>query len=175
MRVSLNVNRHAKNYARAAASTGVVPYSRQDLTKRWMGRIQAKAKDTHSQETLMKLSSLIDYYNKPAQVYKEYLDWSYWKQNVRTEGVVDKIKEKFDEFKTHAYNVDAIAQRSAINSENFDNYGLYLKWNYHLWMTQYLENIKTINGMQALGDMSYVARKLKEIMKYFNRLFSFSF
>ena len=44
-------------------------------------------------------------------------------------------------------------------SENFDNYGLYLKWNYNLWMTQYLENVKTINGLEALGDMSYVARK----------------
>jgi hypothetical protein len=68
MRVSLNAINHAKKYAR---STGVVPYTRQDLTKKWMGRIQAKAKDSHSQETYMKLSSLIDYYNKPAPVYKE--------------------------------------------------------------------------------------------------------
>ncbi len=78
---------------------------------------------------------------------------------MRTEGIVDKIREKFDEFKTYSYNIDAIAQRSAINSDDFDDYGLYLQWNYSLWMQQYLENIKTLNGMEAMGDMSFVGRK----------------
>jgi hypothetical protein len=67
----MNVSRQAKKYARSTASTSVVPFARHDLTKRWMGRIQAKAKDMHSQETLMKLGSLIDYYNKPAETYKD--------------------------------------------------------------------------------------------------------
>ncbi len=71
MRASLNVLRSAKNFARAPAQGQVVPYARQDLTKRWMGRISAKAKDTASQESLMKLSSIIDYYNKPADSFKE--------------------------------------------------------------------------------------------------------
>lgn len=71
---------------------------------------------------------------------------------------MDKVKDKYEEFKTHSYNIDAIAQRSAINSENYDDYSLFLQWNYHLWMQQYLENIQTLNGMQALGDMDYVSR-----------------
>ena len=71
MRVSLNAIKHANKLARSSGASAVVPYTRQDLTKRWMGRIQAKAKDSHSQETYMKLNSLIDYYNKPAQNYKE--------------------------------------------------------------------------------------------------------
>ena len=78
---------------------------------------------------------------------------------MRTENIVEKIREKFDEFKTYSYNIDAIAQRSAINSEDYDDYGLYLQWNYSLWMQQYLENIKTLNGMEAMGDMSFVGRK----------------
>jgi hypothetical protein len=73
MRVSLNCIKAANRFARAPASTQVVPFARQDLTKRWMGRIQAKARDTQSQESLMKLSSLIDYYNKPAESYKEVI------------------------------------------------------------------------------------------------------
>ena len=71
MRVSLNALKHSKKFARGPATTSVVPFARQDLTKKWMGRIQIKAKDTASQESLMKLSSLIDYYNKPAEFYKE--------------------------------------------------------------------------------------------------------
>ena len=73
MRANLNVFRSAKNFARGPAQTQIVPYTRQDLTKKWMGRISAKAKDTASQESLMKLSSLIDYYNKPADSYQEVI------------------------------------------------------------------------------------------------------
>ncbi len=75
MRARLNVLNTAKNFARAPAQNQVVPFARQDLTKRWMGRIGAKAKDTASQESLMKLSSLIDYYNKPAEQFKEVISF----------------------------------------------------------------------------------------------------
>ena len=72
MRASLNVFRTAKSFARGpAVQNQVVPFARQDLTKKWMGRLNSKAKDTTSQESLMKLSSLIDYYNKPAETFKE--------------------------------------------------------------------------------------------------------
>lgn len=77
MRTSLNIFRTSKNFARGpAANNQVVPFARQDLTKKWMGRIGAKARDTTSQESLMKLSSIIDYYNKPADTYKEVLYYS---------------------------------------------------------------------------------------------------
>ena len=71
MRVSLNTLKSSKKYARGPASTSVVPFARQDLTKKWMGHIQSKARDTTSQESLMKLSSLIDFYNRPADSFKE--------------------------------------------------------------------------------------------------------
>lgn len=71
MRTSINATKHMRNYARASPATSVVVHSRQDLTRRWMGRIQAKAKDSSAQENLMKLSSLIDFYNKPSQNFKD--------------------------------------------------------------------------------------------------------
>jgi hypothetical protein len=71
MRVCSNVHKTGKKYARAAGSTAVVPFARQDLTKRWLGRIQSKANDSHSQEGYMKLSALIDYYNRPADSLKQ--------------------------------------------------------------------------------------------------------
>lgn len=71
MRVSRNVLKHSMNLSRSTATGAVVPFARQDLTKKWIGRIQAKARDSRSQESVMKLSSLIDYYNKPAEVQKE--------------------------------------------------------------------------------------------------------
>ena len=36
-----------------------------------MQRVQSKVNDSHSQEAFTKLSSLIDFYNKPANEFKE--------------------------------------------------------------------------------------------------------
>lgn len=38
-----------------------------------MNRVQSKVKDTNSQEAFFKLSSLIDYYNKAPQYFKEVI------------------------------------------------------------------------------------------------------
>jgi hypothetical protein len=61
-----------------------------DLTRKWIHRIQTKVKDAASSEAFSKISSLIDFYNKPPAQYKEDIDWNYWKDNIRTEGVVDR-------------------------------------------------------------------------------------
>jgi hypothetical protein len=87
-----------------------------------MNRIQNKVKDSASQEAYLKLTSLIDFYNKPVEAVKDNVDWKYWDENIRSSGLVNKIKSKFDEFKTYSYNIDSVAQRSSINSEVFDQY-----------------------------------------------------
>jgi hypothetical protein len=61
-----------------------------DLTKKWTNRIHAKIKDGAAAEAFSKVSALVDYYNKPPQQYKEDIDWKYWEDNIRTEGVVTK-------------------------------------------------------------------------------------
>ena len=41
-----------------------------------MQRVQNKVNDQNSQEAFGKLSSLIDFYNKPANDFKEDLNWN---------------------------------------------------------------------------------------------------
>lgn len=55
------------------------------------------------------------------------------------------------------YNIDSIASKSAIISEKYNNYGLFLKWNHDLWLRQYLENLESLNGAEALGDISMLS------------------
>jgi hypothetical protein len=43
------------------------------LSKKWSARIQSKVKDGQSQEAFMKLSSLMDYYNRPAEDFKDVI------------------------------------------------------------------------------------------------------
>ena len=55
-------------------------------------------------------------------LFTQNIDWKYWEENVRTSGLVTKIKSKFDEYKTYNYHIDSIAQRSSLNSEIYDQY-----------------------------------------------------
>jgi hypothetical protein len=80
-----------------------------DLTKKWIQRIQNKVKDAASSEAYGKISSLIDYYNKPPAQYKEDIDWSYWKDNIRTEGVVEKYSYYLnEESKINSMNINLL-------------------------------------------------------------------
>ena len=87
-----------------------------------MQRVQTKVNDSNSQEAFGKLSSLIDFYNKPANDFKEDLNWNYWGENIRTAGLVDKVKAKYEQFAEQEYNIDHIAEKSTANSESFENY-----------------------------------------------------
>ena len=87
-----------------------------------MQRVQNKVNDQNSQEAFGKLSSLIDFYNKPANDFKEDLNWGYWGENIRTSGLVDKVKSKYEQFQEQEYNIDHIAETSTANSESFENY-----------------------------------------------------
>jgi len=159
MRSSFRKYNLLKQMTRSTESKSLVVGSqRQDLTKKWIQRIQAKVKDAASTESFSKISSLIDYYNKPASAFKEEINWDYWKENIRTDGVVGKLKDKYEHYKsTQNYNIDSIAQKSVINSEKYETHELLLEWNYNLWMNNYIENISTLIDADHLGDISYVS------------------
>jgi len=82
MRTSSNILKSLNSTSRTGAGQ-VVAYNSKikplrfliylgpDLTRKWISRVQAKVKDTNSQDAFYKLSSLIDHYNKPAQSFKE--------------------------------------------------------------------------------------------------------
>lgn len=151
--------------SRRTFSSAVVPHSsKQDLTKKWLNRIQSKARDQWGQESYSKLSSLVDYYTKPPQDYKENIDWEYWSSNIRSSGVVEKIRNIYNDFKNYDYNVDQLAARSAVNSNKYDEYGLLLRYNHDLWMTQYMENLTALHGALELGDIRYIHEQ--ELFQY---------
>lgn len=145
------------NYAKKVSKSGaVVNYTRPDLTKKWLYRVQQKAHDGLGQEGSAKLSSLIDYFTQGSNQKLDEINWNYWKQNIRTEGLVEKLKEKNQELDKHSYNIDTLAAKSAISSTKYENYGLFLKYNYAIWMKQYTDNLDTMYGVLSLGDIQMV-------------------
>lgn len=136
----------------------LTPYSRPDLTQKWLHRIQSKAQDQQGLEASNKLSSLVDYYSKNSGETNQKIDWDYWSQNIRTSGLVDKIKEKNESIEKQQYNIDTLAAKSAITSEKYENYGLFLKYNHALYMHQYSNNLKALYGYLNIGDVTMLSR-----------------
>lgn len=155
-----------KNYK--MFSTSVVNYTREDLTKLWILRVQDKANDSAAQESVSNLSSLIDYYMKKAEDSSTNklldIDWDSWKKEIRTPDVVDSLKNKLEEAKTQSYNVEGLASKAAITNDKFDHVGLYLKYNHDLYMRHYTETLEGLYSTLSLGDMSYVP--INELVEY---------
>jgi hypothetical protein len=155
MKATSKLFKFAKKTSRSGA---VVNYTRPDLTNKWLWRIQQKAGDSQGVESASKLSSLVDFYAKKVDMSANSIDWAFWKQNIRTEGVVEKIEEKNKELSGETYNVDALAARSAHTSEKYENYSLFLKYNHDLWRRQYTDNLDALYGLISIGDPSMTAQ-----------------
>ena len=134
----------------------VINYTRQDLTRKWLHRIQTKSKDQLSTESFAKLSSLVDYYSKSTSSTESPINWEQWKSQIRTEGIVDKLKAKNEELQAQTYNVESLASSSAHNTDQYDKYGLLLRYNYELHMRQYSNNLKALYGLTSIGDLTLI-------------------
>lgn len=138
-------------------TTAVTNYTRPDLTSKWMKRIQGKAKDAYGQDTVNKLSALVDFYSRPADSKNSKIDWDSWKKEIRSEGIVDKLKSKNEELANHTYNVDDLASKSAVVSDKYDKYGLLLKYNFALWNDSFKRNLNALYGSLHLGDLNMIS------------------
>lgn len=154
MRSTVNIFKHLKSQARNGA---VVNYTRQDLTQKWLNRVQVKATNSASQDAYSKLSSLVDYFTKPSEKFNDKLDWEFWRKNIRTTGVVDKLEAKVESLKDQAYNAENLASKSAVTSEKHETYGLFLKYNHDLWMKHYVDNLENMYGILHLGDIDMIS------------------
>ena len=161
------LNKNTLNYSKFSFSS-LVNYTREDLTRKWLTRVQSKANDPASQESVTKLSSLIDFYTKKAENVSEdknlQINWDEWRKEIRTPGIVDKLQHKLEEAKTQKYNVDSLASKAALTSDKYDHVGLFLRYNHDLYMNYYTETLEALYSTLSLGDMSMVSNA--ELMEY---------
>lgn len=155
---------------KTSKSSSLVNYTRQDLNQKWLNRIQTKATDSLGQEGYSKLSSLVDFYSKKTENQTVNIDWDFWKSNIRTQNLVDNIMKKTDSLSEKKYNVDTIALKSAANSEKFENYGLFLKYNYTLWNNHLVRSLNAVYSLVSISDISLISQK--EFNSFFPGLLS---
>ena len=88
-------------------------YVDNELTHKWLNRLRATANNNESREQHSQLAALLDYYNRAHDGADKLptINWDSYRSNIHTEGVVDKIKGKYESFMASEFDVGgAISQ-----------------------------------------------------------------
>ena len=106
------------------------------------------------------LSAIIDYYNRVSHGTSNLpaVDWEQYADNIHTPGVVDKIKAKYDEFMETEYHVDGAVSKCGVRSEAMKALDVAMHYNYHLWMTHYLNHLDQIETLHNIGDVTQLSK-----------------
>lgn len=147
----------ASRSAGSAVAVNVVtkPDAANHLTVNWVRRLGQTSTDAASREAHSQLASLLDYYNiekKSKDV--EAIDWAYFKDRIHTEGVVDKIHDRYEKFMQSEYSVDSAVGRIGIPSEKIKALDTALQYNFMLYYVHYMEHLNQLETMNNIGDIN---------------------
>ena len=63
------------------------------------------------------LASLISFYNKSGETAGKEINWEKWEEEIETDGLVDKIRQNYEELMQAEYNRDG-AMKEVLESES---------------------------------------------------------
>ena len=120
-----------------------------------------------SREKHSQLSSILDYYNRQSTGAEEYapIDFDWFRKNIHTPGVVDKIEAKYEEFFASEFQVDGAVSRCGARSELMKKLDVTMTYNYHLWLVHYFMHLDTIETLSNIGDPTMLSMmEMSELM-----------
>jgi hypothetical protein len=143
--------------SRHAARMSAVSHPANELTSNWLRRLSdtsttAEAKDAHSQ-----LAAVMDFYNKASTGKLHSIDWEGHKERIHTEGVVDKIHDKYEKFMASSYSVDAAVSRCGHSTEKMQALDVAMQYNFMLYFVHYSGHLDQLETMRNIGDISQMS------------------
>lgn len=95
-----------------------------DLTNKWLYRLRMTATTNEARDKLGQLSTILEYFNKPSQnqglqvrsngLTYQAINWEEWENELHTPGVVEKIKQKYENFMKAEYSVESAVSQVGI-------------------------------------------------------------
>jgi len=124
------------------------------LTANWLRRLGQTSNTPDSREAHSQLSSILDFYNVERKA-KEMapIDWEGFRERIHTDGVVDKIHAKYDNFMESEYKVESAVGRVGVASEKIKALDTALQYNFMLYFVHWMEHLKTLETMNNIGDV----------------------
>ena len=124
------------------------------MTNNWLLRLRdtahsAEAKDAHSQ-----LNAILDYYNSQNKKNLGEIDWDSYRETIHTEGVVDKIRAKYDRFMDSEYTVDSAVSKCGHVTPKMQALDVAMQYNYQLYLAHYFCHLEQLETMRNSGDIN---------------------
>lgn len=92
-----------------------------DVVESWLQTIGSKATTPEGKMYTAQLSSVIQFYNKPAITTEiQEVNWEEWSSRLNSKWIVDKVRENTESLLGEKYNVAAIAEK--ITSQPSEEY-----------------------------------------------------
>ena len=141
----------------------VHPLQNTARVENWMRTLNNKTTTAEGRNYMAQLSSLMNFYNKsPSSAEFTEFDWSAWKNDIVTDGLVDKVQQNYETLISQQYETEAIAQKVK-ESEVPEYRALNNELLYHnlLWKSFYLESLIyyiDLKFMPNFRDMMEVER-----------------
>ena len=121
----------------------VHPLQNTARVENWMRTLNSKTTTAEGRNYMAQLSSLMNFYNKsPSSTEFAEFNWSQWKNDLVTDGLVDKVQQNYETLMNEQYETEAIAQKVR-ESEVPEYRALNNELLYHnlLWKSFYLESL----------------------------------
>jgi len=112
------------------------------LTNVWLNKLGQSATSAEAREQHSQLGAVLDYFGKEHRsTKKEEIDWDSFREDIHTEGVVDKIKAKYDGFMESEYHVDGAISKVGTQNEQIAKLDVLMNYNYELWHFHYIKHL----------------------------------
>lgn len=126
----------------------------QEKVKRWMANMTSKASTTESRSYVAQLSSVLNFYTRPvSNEAQPTVNWNQWKEQLFTEGLVDKVKQNHDSLKAEEYNVEGvISQIISAPSKELEEISNELYFHGAVWANAYADYASFLYELQEYGN-----------------------
>jgi len=126
----------------------------QEQVRKWMATMTSKATTNESKQAVVQLSSILSYLNRPSQVENiPEINWEQWKEEIFTEGLVDKVKANHDTLTSEEYNVEnVITQLVSTPSKELEDITNELFYHGAVWMNAYTDYSMFLYELQDYGN-----------------------
>ena len=101
------------------------------------------------------MGSLLDFYNKSQNKSAlKAISWDDHRERIHTPNVVDKIKNKYDDFMASEYAVESAVSRCGHSTEKLQALDVAMQYNFMLYFVHYTAHLDQIETMRNLGDVT---------------------
>ncbi|CAD8186752.1 unnamed protein product [Paramecium octaurelia] len=129
------------------------PSANLDRINKWLQTLSAKANTLESRFYTSQLSSLFNFYSKPSTGAAQEIDWNYWKEQITTEGLVDKVQKGHETLLNKEFDVERICHQ-VVSSQSKELEDLENELTFHsaVWSNYYLDQHLALLDLEQYGD-----------------------